>query len=70
MAFTSWSALRTSILNDIADSSFLTKSYSVQGRNHTFRSHKEVQGFLAFIEQQMMAEDGNRVNYAEFQRPS
>ena len=60
MAFTTWSALKTSILDDIASGSVLTKSYAVGDVNRTFRDLREVMEFLKFIDFQISAESNAR----------
>lgn len=60
MAFTTWSALKTSILDDIASGSVLTKSYAVGDVNRTFRDLREVTEFLKFIDYQVSAESTTR----------
>ena len=69
MAFTTWSALKTGILDDLADGSALTKSYSIEGRSRSFHSLKEVQDFLQFCDMKILAESGERVNFVTFDRP-
>jgi len=72
MAFTTWAALKTSILNDMADGSVLTKGYGVEGRSRTFQDLGEVQKFLQFCDMQIMAEggDNSRTSLVEFARPT
>ena len=73
MAFTSWSALKTAVLNDLADGNVLTKSYSISGRSHTFRDLSEVAKFISFCDQQIAAESGDGDSvffYPKFMRPS
>jgi hypothetical protein len=53
MAFTTWQALKTSILDDIADGSILTKSYSIGTRTRVFQSMAEVIEFLKFCDDQI-----------------
>lgn len=60
MAFTTWSALKTSILDDIANGSVLTKAYSVGDVTRTFRDLREVMEFLKFIDFQISAESTSR----------
>jgi hypothetical protein len=60
MAFTTWSALKTSILDDMASGSVLTKSYAVGDVNRTFRDLSEVITFLKFIDYQISAETTTR----------
>ena len=58
--FTTWSTLKTDILNDLSNGSVLTKSYSIGGRNHTFRDLREVMDFIKFIDEQINAENPNQ----------
>ncbi len=60
MAFTTWSALKTSILDDIANGSILTKSYAIGDVNRTFRDLREVTEFLKFVDYQVAAETTTR----------
>lgn len=69
MAFTSWQDLRTSILDDLADGSILTKSYAVGSRSRTFRDLSEVAEFLKFIDLQLGASGGTKTAFAAFRRP-
>ena len=69
MPFTTWSALKTTILNDIADNSFRTKSYSINGRSHAFQDMREVREFLQLCDQMTMAGTGVRENLVTFKRP-
>lgn len=69
MAFTTWSALKTAILDGIANGDVLTASYAINGRSHTFRNLDEVSRFLQFCDLQIIAEGGARVNYVAFGRP-
>lgn len=66
MAFTTWSALKTAILDDIANGSVLTSSYTINGRSHNFRTLKEVMDFLKFIDQRIGTDSGGGRNYAKF----
>jgi len=69
--FTSYSALRTAILNDLSNGSVLTKSYAIGDRSRTFHSLKEVREFLEWLHMMIQAEGGDetRRNYATFGRP-
>lgn len=57
MAFTTWSALKTSILDDIASGSVLTKAYSIHDRSRTFRDMTEVITFLERCNKEILAEE-------------
>jgi len=71
MAFTSWTALRTAILDALADGSILTGSYTIQGRTHTFRTFKEVSEMIQFCDMQIAAGNGGPLmSYAQFDRPN
>ncbi len=70
MAFTTWTALKTAILDDLQNGSVLTKSYAVDGRRREFQDLRQVQEFLAYCDQQILAESGGRCNFAKFVRPT
>ncbi len=70
MAFTTWTALKTAILNAIADGSVLTSSYTINGRTITFRALKEATDFIAFIDQQIASEAGGARTFASFKNPT
>jgi len=69
MAFTSWADLKTTILDDLADGSILTKSYSIGNRQRLFRDLNEVKKFLQFCDMMIGAASGARTAYASFNRP-
>lgn len=70
MAFTTWAALKTSILDDLADGSVLTKSYGIEGRSRTFHDLNQVMSFLALCDMHIMSGSaGSRFTYVEFERP-
>lgn len=69
MAFSTWTALKTSLLDAIADGSILTSSYAINGRSHSFRSLDEAMRFIQFCDQQIAAESGPLTSVAEFVRP-
>lgn len=69
MAFTTWSALKTSILDAIADGSILTQSYTIAGRTRTFRNLDEVMRFLSLCDRMIAAEGGGMTAYATFKDP-
>jgi len=56
MAFSTWSALKTSILDDIANGSILTKSYAIANRTRTFKDMADVVIFLKYIDEQILYE--------------
>ncbi len=60
MAFTTWTALKTKILDDIASGSVLTQSYDIGNRSRTFRSLKDVIEFLKFCDYQIETETTSR----------
>lgn len=70
MAFTTWAALKTAILNAIADGSVLTSSYTINGRTINFRALKEATDFLVFIDQQIATEAGGARTFASFKNPT
>lgn len=71
IAFTSFSALRTQLLDDLAAGKVLTSAYSIGGRSISFRSLKEVTDYLATLDVLIKAEGGGGYSYAAFkERPS
>lgn len=77
MAFTTWAALETSILDAIeayvTSGSAITKSYSLpDGRTHTIRSYDELKNFLEYVRMRKKAEEGGiistRVSYGRYRR--
>jgi hypothetical protein len=66
MAFTTWSALKTAVLDGLANGSVLTSSYTINGRVINFRNLKEVTDFLKFIDQQIAAGNNSGRTYAKF----
>lgn len=69
MAFTTWSALKTTILNDLADGSARTRRYSVGERQVEFHSLKEIMDFLAYCDVMILGESGVRTNLVTFKVP-
>ena len=69
--FTSWSALKTQILNDLASGKALTSGYSIGGHSINFRSFTEIRSFLEYCDMQIKAEGGlsGGTAYAKFERP-
>jgi hypothetical protein len=70
MAFTSWSALKTAILDDLAGGKVLVAGYSIGGRSISFKSMKEVMDFIAFCDIQIKAESGGATAFAKYERPN
>lgn len=60
MAFTTWAALKTQILDDIAAGSVLSRSYSIGSRTRTFASMTEIIEFLKFCDYQIACETTSR----------
>ncbi|HOS77024.1 MAG TPA: hypothetical protein PLL15_03210 [Syntrophales bacterium] len=60
MAFTTWTALKAQILDDIAAGSILTRSYSIGSRSRTFNTMTEVIEFLKFCDYQITCETTSR----------
>lgn len=69
MSFSSWSALRTAVLDDLANGKVLVGGYSIGGRSISFKSLAEVQNFIVFCDLQIKAEAGGATSYAKFERP-
>lgn len=69
MVFTSWSILKTAILDDLASGKSLVGGYSIGGRSISFKSLIEVQNFICFCDIQIKAGD-NSTAYAKFERPN
>lgn len=67
--FTTWSTLRTAVLNDLSNGSVLTRSYGIEGRSRSFHSLTEVMEFIRFCDMQIAAEGGEKVSFAKFKRP-
>jgi len=61
MAFTTWSQLKTDLLDDLSGSSFMTKSYTLPGGGtRVLRSLTEYKEFLQYIELRIKAESPRR----------
>jgi len=59
MAFTSWSALKTQMLDDFASGDWsMLKSYSIGTRQVTYRSFVEFKQQLEFVEAMAARESG------------
>ena len=67
MAFTTWAALRTAILDDLADNpkQVLTKSYAIDGQSRSFQSLKEVEDFIGFCDRMIARESGSTIRVAD-----
>lgn len=68
MAFSTWTALKTTILDALDDGSVLTKSYSIGDKQHSFRDLTEVLAMLKYIDTKIAAEAGGGVVHAKFVR--
>jgi hypothetical protein len=66
MAFTTWAALKTAVLDGLANGSVLTSSYTINGRVISFRNLKEVTDFLKYIDQQIAAGNNTGRTYVKF----
>jgi hypothetical protein len=72
MAFTTWSALLTSLKNDLAGGTWARKQYSTpDGSSVTYRDIDEFLKFYRFVEDKAGAESsssghGGSFNYAKF----
>lgn len=49
MAFTTWTALKTLMEQDLASGQHLTQSYAVDGVQRTFRSFDQWKAFYGFV---------------------
>jgi hypothetical protein len=49
LAFTTWTALKTQMENDLAAGQSLTASYAVDNSTRTFRSFPEWQAFYGYV---------------------
>jgi hypothetical protein len=61
MAFTTWTALRTSMLDDLASGSWKTKSYSIGDMTRTFRDFEDFKAMLDYVETRAAAESSTYV---------
>ena len=70
MAFTTWDALKTTILDDISTGAWKTKRYALAGGiEHTYQDLAEIQKFLEYCDSQISAASGAGVARAKFVRP-
>lgn len=53
MAFTTWTALRTTVRDSLADGSWKYRSYDALGRAVRFSSLKEVMEFLDYVDKKI-----------------
>lgn len=61
MAFTTWTALYTAMLDKLTSGDASVGSVSVSGKTITYKSNKEFLDQLAFVKSQADAESGNFV---------
>lgn len=61
MAFTTWSALKTLMLNDLASGSWKTKSYTIGDMTRTFRDFADFKQVLDYVENKALAETSTSV---------
>lgn len=69
IAFTSYSALKTAILDDMASGKILTSGYSIGGRSISFRSMREVLDYIQWLDMMISAEGGGLTSFVKFERP-
>lgn len=73
-AFTTWTALRTAVLDAISDyvaGAPLTGEYTIMGRTMKYRSIEELQRLYNFADKMMQSENitpYNRVSHGRFRR--
>lgn len=58
MAFTTWSALKTRMLDDLASGKWMLKSYTIDGVSRTFVSIDEFMKVLEYAERKAAQESG------------
>ena len=59
--FTTWSDLKTQVLNDLASGNWRTSEYTTPIGTRSFHTLKDYTAFLAFIDQQVGVEAGTGV---------
>jgi len=59
MAFTTWSALYDSMLDDLASGAWKTKSYTIGERTHTYRDFDDFKKMLEYARTQAANESGS-----------
>uniref|UniRef100_A0A6M3K1Y3 Uncharacterized protein n=1 Tax=viral metagenome TaxID=1070528 RepID=A0A6M3K1Y3_9ZZZZ len=73
-SFTTWTALRTAVLDAIADyvaGAPLTGEYTIMGRTMKYRSIEELQRLYEFADKMMQSENitaSSRVSHGRFRR--
>lgn len=58
MAFTTWTALYNSMLDDLASGAWKTKSYTIGDRTHTYREFDDFKQMLEYVGTQSKIESG------------
>ena len=58
MAFTTWQALKDAVLDDIAAGNMTLESIGIKNRARAFRSPKELEDWLEFLDKQIAKEAG------------
>lgn len=58
MAFTTWTALYNSMLDDLASGAWKTKSYTIQDRTHTYRDFSDFKEMLEYARTMAATESG------------
>jgi len=58
MAFTTWAALKSKLLDDLESGAWKYKSYSIGGRTTTYSSFSEFKELLDFVEKKAAEEAG------------
>lgn len=61
MAFTTWTALKTQLLDDLASGGWKTKSYQIGDVTRTFRDFSDFKQFLELVEYRAATEGGTAV---------
>lgn len=56
--FTSWLALKTQLLNDLASGSWKTSSYKIGAREMSYRSFGDFKAMLDFVDEHIAEEAG------------
>ena len=56
MSFTTWTALKTQMEQDLASGQHLTQSYTVDGVQRTFRAFADWRAFYGFVSAKAAAE--------------
>jgi len=61
MAFTTWSALYTQMLDDMTSGSWRTASYSIGGRTRTYKTFAEFKEALEYVKGMADIDGGDQV---------